>query len=155
MRMYAVFSSVSLRSLSVSRFVSFTNSCKGISRRVSRLHFGHVRLRLRVFCFWMPKYQQAIPRMAGHTGTSQHSPSRVRTVKGFRVASKVRVASGPFVFGRHPVYRRFPYKPVYKYQHQGKYDKDQGRGGTPELFLSMLPVVLPDSYFRTELPPPP
>lgn len=99
MRMYAVFSSVSLRSLSVSRFVSFTNSCKGISRRVSRLHFGHVRLRLRVFCFCMPKYQQAIPRMAGHTGTSQHSPSRVRTVKGFRVASKANAASVPSSLG--------------------------------------------------------
>ena len=99
MRMYAVFSSVSLRSLSVSRFVSCINSCKGISRRVSRLHFGHVRLRLRVFCFCLPKYQQAIPSMAGHTGTSQHSPSRVRTVKGFRVASKVSAASVPSSLG--------------------------------------------------------
>ena len=40
----------------------------------------------------------------------------------------------PFVFWRHPAYCRFPYQPVYKYQHQGKHDKDRGRGGTPELF---------------------
>ena len=37
--------------------------------------------------------------MAGHTGTSQHSPSRVRTVKGFRVASKVNAASVPSSLG--------------------------------------------------------
>ena len=37
--------------------------------------------------------------MAGHTGTSQHSPSRVRTVKGFRVASKVSAASVPSSLG--------------------------------------------------------